>query len=82
MSRNAIQRYLQERKIGSRLLFAGNLTRQPAFAGVDYRVSGDLHVTDKIMNDSFWIGCWPGIDSPRIAYILDVFERMIKELSR
>jgi CDP-4-dehydro-6-deoxyglucose reductase, E1 len=82
LSRNAIQRYLQERKIGSRLLFAGNLTRQPAFAGVDYRVCGDLSVTDKIMNDSLWIGVWPGIDSPRIAYIVDIFERMTKELGR
>lgn len=80
LSRNAIQRYLQDRKIGSRLLFAGNLTRQPAFAGVEYRVSGPLTVTDKIMNDSFWVGVWPGIDQRRISYIVDVFVKMTKEL--
>lgn len=72
--------YLTERQIGTRLLFAGNLIRQPAFKGVEHRVVGDLTNTDKAMHDSFWIGVWPGIDAPRRAYIMETFISLVRDL--
>lgn len=53
--------YLDQNKIGTRLLFAGNLTRQPYMAGVEYRISGDLKNTDNVMNNTFWIGLQPAL---------------------
>ena len=72
--------YLDQHKVGTRQLFAGNLIRQPAFRDVEYRVVGDLTVTDKIMNDSFWIGVWPGIEAPQREYMISTFKKMIKDL--
>jgi CDP-6-deoxy-D-xylo-4-hexulose-3-dehydrase len=71
IDRNVLVRELEARKVGTRLLFAGNLTKQPAFADVDYRVVGELTHTDKIMHDAFWVGVWPGIDQQRVDYMLD-----------
>lgn len=61
-------RYLDEQGVGTRLLFAGNLTRQPYMQGLQYRVSGELPVTDKIMNDTFWIGLWPGLSDDHLEH--------------
>jgi CDP-6-deoxy-D-xylo-4-hexulose-3-dehydrase len=61
-------RYLDEQKVGTRLLFAGNLTRQPYMQGQNFRVSGDLPVTDKIMKDTFWIGLWPGLSEAHLEH--------------
>jgi CDP-6-deoxy-D-xylo-4-hexulose-3-dehydrase len=79
-TRLQVLEYLEAKKIGTRLLFAGNLTAQPAFRNVQHRVVGDLTHTDKVMRDSFWVGVWPGIDEPRIAYMLETFNTMIKAL--
>lgn len=64
-------RWLDQHRIASRLLFAGNLTRQPYMAGRDYRVAGSLEVTDRVMNDTFWIGVWPGLDEAMLDYAAD-----------
>ena len=71
---------LEQRKMGTRLLFAGNLTKQPAFESVGYRISSPLTGTDKIMNDSFWIGVWPGIQDAQRTYVIETLFDVIKEL--
>jgi CDP-6-deoxy-D-xylo-4-hexulose-3-dehydrase len=70
--RNELIRHLEERKIATRLLFAGNLTRQPAYRDVSYRVVGSLENTDFVMGQTFWIGVYPGITPEMIDYVLDV----------
>ncbi len=82
LKRVDVIRHLTERQIGTRLLFAGNLTRQPAFKQVKYRIVGELTNTDKVMSDSFWIGVWPGIDEQRRNYMVEVFTSMVGELTR
>jgi CDP-4-dehydro-6-deoxyglucose reductase, E1 len=56
------------------LLFAGNLTRQPSMAGRRYRVCGDLTNTDKIMNDTFWVGIYPGLTEEMLDFVADKIE--------
>jgi len=72
-SRNQIIRYLEERKIATRLLFGGNLTRQPAYEHVHFRRVGDLPNSDFVMNQVFWVGVYPGIDQQRLDYMIDTF---------
>lgn len=77
--RNVITRTLEDRKVGTRMLFAGNLTKQPAFRDVAYRVHGELTNTDKVMNDSFWVGVWPGLDDARLDYMVDTLAAICEE---
>lgn len=81
IDRNLLTRTLEGRKVGTRLLFAGNLTKQPAFRNVPFRIHGELTRTDKIMNDSFWIGVWPGIDEQRLDYMVDTLHAVTRELT-
>jgi len=67
-------KYADQYKIGTRLLFAGNLTRQPYFQGRQYRVSGELKNTDIVMNNTFWIGVYPGLSEPMLDYIAEKLE--------
>jgi len=69
--RQAIQQFLDGRKIGTRLLFAGNLTRQPYFRDRTYRVHGDLTNTDLVMDNTFWLGLYPGLDTPHLSYVVE-----------
>jgi CDP-6-deoxy-D-xylo-4-hexulose-3-dehydrase len=75
--RNLLTRFLDDRKIGSRLLFAGNLTKQPAYRDVDFRIVGDLTNTDIVMNRTFWVGVYPGLTPPMLDYIADSVSRFV-----
>ena len=74
ITRNELIKYLDEAKIGTRLLFAGNLTRQPYFENVEYRVVGELTNTDRIMNQTFWIGIYPGLNTEHLDFVISKFE--------
>jgi len=77
-SRNQIVKLLDELKIASRLLFGGNLLRQPAFAGTPRRVIGDLKNTDIIMHDTFWLGVWPGLTTPMLDYVIETLYEILE----
>jgi len=78
--RNLLTRYLEENKVGTRLLFGGNLTRKPAFKNVDFRVVGDLTNTDKIMNLGFWVGIWPGLGKEHLEYIAATIKKAVEHV--
>lgn len=77
-SRSSLVRYLEEHKIATRLLFGGNLTRQPAYKNLPFRVAAELKVSDLVMNQTFWIGVYPGISQPMLDYVLEVFHGIPK----
>ncbi len=76
--RAAFIQYLEQHKIANRLVFGGNLTKQPYFANVDYRVVGELTVTDEVMHNSLWIGVFPGLSDSMIDYMIDTISRYFK----
>jgi CDP-6-deoxy-D-xylo-4-hexulose-3-dehydrase len=69
-SREQLLEHLNQRKIGTRLLFGGNLARQPAYQGTGFRTVGDLKNSDFVMNHVFWLGVYPGLTTPMIDYML------------
>jgi CDP-6-deoxy-D-xylo-4-hexulose-3-dehydrase len=69
--------YLTQHRIGTRLLFAGNLTKQPYFKNKKYRISGGLSNTDFVMNNSFWIGVYPNLNEIELSYIADKIETFL-----
>jgi CDP-6-deoxy-D-xylo-4-hexulose-3-dehydrase len=76
-SRNDLTRFLEMNRVETRNLFSGNLLRHPAFSDIPFRLEGNLANTDKIMNDTFFIGVYPGLDESRLAYIASVFDRFM-----
>jgi CDP-6-deoxy-D-xylo-4-hexulose-3-dehydrase len=75
VARVELLKYLDQHKIGTRLLFAGNITRQPYFERQIYRVAGQLTNTDRVMNDTFWLGVYPGLDESMLDYVAIHLER-------
>ena len=78
-TREQLVRTLESNKIGTRLLFAGNLLRQPAYEGLEYRVIGDLPNTDYVMNSVFWIGVYPGLTRPMLEFMARVIQDFVAE---
>lgn len=76
-NRYEIVRYLEEHKITTRLLFGGNLIRQPAYKDLNYKVVGELKNTDYVMNNSFWIGVYPGLTAESISYMIKTIKDYI-----
>lgn len=66
-------RYLEKNKIAARMLFGGNLIKQPAYQNIKYRFIDSLSNTDLVMNNLFWVGVYPGIDNRQIKYMADKF---------
>ncbi|WP_321865197.1 lipopolysaccharide biosynthesis protein RfbH [Paraburkholderia tropica] len=77
VSRLDLLTYLDENRIGTRLLFAGNLTRQPYMIGRNYRVVGDLTNSDIVMNQTFWVGIYPGLTTEHLDYIATKIENYL-----
>lgn len=77
--RSEVIRVLNDHGIQTRLLFGGNLTCQPAYANIEKRVVGSLKWTNDIMHNAFWVGCWPGLTTAMLDYMLEIFhEKVVK----
>jgi CDP-4-dehydro-6-deoxyglucose reductase, E1 len=76
-SRNQLTQHLELNRIGTRLLFAGNLLRQPAYEGYEYRVVGDLKNTDYVMNQVFWVGVYPGLTTEMLDCVAKVMVEFV-----
>jgi len=78
--RHQLTRFLEANRVQTRLIFAGNILRQPAYEHIDHRVIGHLPVSDQVMRGGFFVGVYPGLDRPRLDYMLDVFGRFFAAL--
>ncbi|MBL7703552.1 MAG: lipopolysaccharide biosynthesis protein RfbH [Ferruginibacter sp.] len=77
LNRNELVAYLEENKIGTRLLFGGNLLKQPAYKNIKYRLADNLNNTDLVMLNSFWLGVWPGLDEEHLKYIFSKVKEFV-----
>jgi len=78
-SREDITSFLEENLIETRILFGGNIINQPGYQDVEHRIVGDLRNTDRIMHDTFFVGVYPGIDEPRINYMVEKFDEFMNK---
>lgn len=83
VDRNKVISYIEEHGVQTRMLFAGNLIKHPCFdqmraSGEDYRIVGELNNTDRIMNDTFWVGVYPGMTDAKIDYIVETIKEAVK----
>ncbi len=81
-TRDALTRHLDAKKIGTRLLFGGNLVRQPAYKDVPKRVVGDLATTDFVMNRVFWVGVYPGLTAEMLTFVVDTIRDFTRAATR
>lgn len=79
-ARNGVVRYLEKHKIATRLLFGGNLVRQPAYLDIPHRVVGGLKNSDFVMNHVFWVGVYPGLSQEALAYVIEVLHQGVEVL--
>ncbi len=83
MSRNDVTRYIEDHNIQTRLLFGGNITRQPLFCDLEdsaYRIAGELTQTDRIMNSSFWVGVYPGMTDEKVDYMAKIITEAVWQI--
>jgi CDP-6-deoxy-D-xylo-4-hexulose-3-dehydrase len=78
INREELVSYLEDHKVGTRLFFGSNLTKQPAYRNVEFRIHGNLNNTDEILKRTFWIGVHPALDDQRIAYMLEQLEAGVR----
>jgi CDP-6-deoxy-D-xylo-4-hexulose-3-dehydrase len=77
VNRENLLRHLDEKKIGTRLMFAGNIMKQPAYLGKEFRVVGDLTNTDIVMSRTFWIGVYPGLTNEMLDYVIETISNFM-----
>ena len=78
--RHELTRFLEANRVQTRLIFAGNILRQPAYADIEHRVVGDLSKSDQVMRGGFFVGVYPGLDRSRLDYMLDIFGQFFDRL--
>ena len=78
IDRNKLVRHLEKNKVGTRLFFGGNMIKQPAYKKIDKRIIGSLKNSDKAMNDSFWIGVWPGLNKSHLIFTVDIIKNFLR----
>ena len=82
VTRETLGSLLETARVGTRLMFAGNATKQPAYRGLNYRINGTLTATDEVMTRTFWMGVHPALDAARITYMLEQLERAVPKATR
>lgn len=78
--RHELTRFLEQNKVQTRLIFAGNILRQPAYQDIPHRAVGNLRVSDQIMEGGFFVGVYPGLDKARLDYMIEQFGKFFKQL--
>ena len=78
LDRNKLVRYLEDKKIGTRLFFGGNMIKQPAYKKINKRIVGSLKNSDIVMNDSFWTGVWPGLNKNHLIFSVEMIKNFLR----